>query len=75
MKSISELVNQKKYQPEKKETNWYKQLGKEMTEYFGKNCYWIPYRYEQWKIRQAFKTMQDLDKKEFGYFLGILKNI
>jgi hypothetical protein len=29
-------------------------LADEMTNYFGENCYWLFYKKEDWKIRNAF---------------------
>lgn len=54
-----------------KATEW-QELGKELTEHFKKNCYWLPWKYELWKIRAAFKVVKD-SNKSFNYFLGILK--
>lgn len=54
-----------------KTTEW-QEVGKELTEYFKKNCYWLPWRYELWKIREAFKVAKE-SNKGFNYFLGILK--
>lgn len=75
MKTLKVLLEKKQFKKIGKKSTWYKELGKELTNYFGTNCYWLPFRYEQWKIRQAFKTVQELGKKEFGYFIGILKKL
>ena len=63
-----------KYQREEKPTEEWKELGKELTDYFGKNCYWLPWKFPIWKIRQQFKTIQELEKKDFKYFIGMLKS-
>jgi hypothetical protein len=49
----------------------WKELGKELTAHFKKNCFWIPWKYEVWKIREAFKERD----KGFEYFMGVLRNI
>lgn len=67
----------KKSKTNKKET-WYGDLGKEMSEYFGTNCYWLPRRYEQWRLREKFKAVQNLEDKKlrhnFAYFMGMLND-
>jgi hypothetical protein len=72
---LKEILKNKKFQKEEKDTTWYRELGKEMTGYFKRNCYWLPYRYEQWKLRSKFKEYQTLpkEKKNWKYFLGMLK--
>ncbi len=73
---IKSLLKNKTFQKQEKESNWYQELGREMTAYFGKNCYFLPYRYEQWKLRQKFKEIQELpkEKRNFKYFIGMLSN-
>ncbi len=71
MELLKEKLKNKKYQAAKTETNWYRELGKEMTAYFGKNCFWLPYRYEQWKLREKFRIAQQ-EEKNFQYFIGML---
>jgi len=34
-------------------------LADEMANYFGENCYWLVYKKEDWKIRNAFKICQE----------------
>ena len=79
MKTISELIPSKPKSKEKgsrKET-WYGDLGKEMTEYFGTNCYWLPHKFPQWKLREKFKAVKQLEDKKlrrnFSYFIGMLR--
>jgi hypothetical protein len=50
-------------------------LADEMTEYFGENCYWIFYKKEHRKIRNAFKICQEKGISSLKYLLGILKRI
>lgn len=79
MKSISELVNPakiKKRPKGKRKATWYGDMGKEMTDYFGVNCFWLPYRFDKWKLLAKFKEIKTLEKnksKSFKYFLGMLK--
>ena len=55
-------------------TSW-EVLADEMTEYFGENCYWLFYKKEYWKIRNAFKICQKQKISSFRYLMGILKKI
>ena len=70
---IKKLLQNKKFQKEIKKTSEWQTLGKEMTAYFGKNCFWLPWKFEMNKIYEKFKEIQKLGKKDFKYFLGMLK--
>ena len=50
-------------------------LADEMTAYFGKSCYWLFYRKEEWKIRNAYRICQGKGIKSLNYLLGILKKL
>jgi hypothetical protein len=50
-------------------------LADEMTDYFGKNCYWIFWKKEEWKIRAAFKVCQERGVRNVGYLLGVIKRL
>jgi len=53
-----------------------KKLYYEMKEYFGKNLYWIffkPYGTEE-NVREAL-SITKAKKKDFPYFLGIIKKL
>jgi len=50
-------------------------LADEMTEFFGVNCYWILWKEEEWKVREAFKICQEKQITKVGYLLGIIKRI
>lgn len=71
MESIQSKLKNKKFQ--KGESVEWKEIGKELTAYFGKNCYWIPWKYEKWKIYEKFKAIKETGKKDLGYFLGMFK--
>jgi len=62
-----------KYQQAEKPTTEWQELGKELTAYFKKNCYWLLWRYPIWKVRAQFKAIQDLGKDDLKYFIGMLK--
>ena len=77
MKKISKLLKQPKVKPKtKRKETWYGDFGKEMTEYFGQNCFWLPHKYPQWKLRAKFKEIKKLENKKlqrsFAYFMGML---
>ena len=48
-------------------------LADEITDYFGENCYWLFYKQEDWKIRNAYMICQKKGSSSFRYFMGILK--
>ena len=75
MEKISLLLKAKSFKEDIKKSSWYIELGKEMTAYFKTNCYWLPYRYDEWKLRQAFKECQTRKISKFNYLLGILKHL
>lgn len=68
---LKSLLEKKKFEAStKKETEW-QQLGKELTEKFGTNLYWVPWKFPIWMIRDKLKTAGD---NGLSYFLGALKN-
>jgi hypothetical protein len=72
MERLSEKLNIKRYKKESQPSVEWKETAKEMTAYFGKNCYWLPWKYEKWKIYEKFKQIKEQGKKDLGYFLGML---
>ena len=65
MKNIKDLVKNKKFQ--KGESVEWKEMGKELTAYFGKNCYWLPWRYEKWRLYEKFKAIKTEGKKDLAF--------
>ena len=50
-------------------------LADEMTIYFGENCFWLFYKNDDWKLRNAFKICKDKKISSFRYLMGVLKNL
>jgi len=50
-------------------------LADEMTDYFRENCYWLFYKKEDWKIRNAFKICKKKRISSLKYLMGILRKI
>ena len=50
-------------------------LADEMTAFFGVNCYWILWKEEEWKVREAFKICREKQIPKVGYLLGIIKRL
>jgi hypothetical protein len=73
MEQLKEKLNLKRFRKEEKPSVEWKEMGKEMTAYFGKNCYWLPWKYEKWKLYEKFKAIKTEGKKDFKYFIGMLK--
>lgn len=71
---MKHLLEKKKFteltEGDKKTTEW-QELGKELTEKFGVNLYWVPWKFPMWMIRDKMKTAGD---KGVSYFIGALKN-
>ena len=61
----------KKFIVENKE--WFQLFGEEATKFFGKNCYWIPYKYARGKIDYAWSIAQKTNDKNFTHFLNNMK--
>ena len=74
MESIKEKIDTFRIRSPKKNyhAEW-EVLADEMTEYFGENCYWLFYKTQDWKIRNAFKICQEKRISSFRYLMGILK--
>lgn len=64
-----------KFQKETKKSTEHQEFAKELTEYFGKNCYWLPYKFEMWKLREKFKSIKELpkEKQNIRFYLGMLR--
>lgn len=64
----------KEYKPmEGKDTTEWQELSKEMTEFFKKNMYWVPWKYPMYLIKEKFKVAKQ-ENRSLQYFLGMLKN-
>lgn len=76
MELIKRKINKFRISKPKKELNaGWEVLADEMTDYFGENCYWLFYKKDEWKIRDAFKICKDKRISSFKYLLGILKKL
>jgi hypothetical protein len=76
MKAIKEKIDKLRARTPKRNFNaeW-EVLADEMTNYFGENCYWLFYKKEDWKIRNAFKICQEKRISSLRYLMGVLKKI
>jgi len=76
MESRKEKINQFRIRSPKKHfsAEW-EVLADEMTNYFRENCYWLFYKKEDWKIRNAFKICQDKRISSLRYLMGILRKL
>jgi hypothetical protein len=75
MESISKKIDTYRIKsPTKNYHAEWQVLADEMTEYFGENCYWLFYKKEDWKIRDAFKVCQGKRIRSLRYLMGILNN-
>jgi len=52
--------------------NWWTEMGKEMSKYFGANCFWIAHTFERHKIISLFETAKK-DNWKLKYFIGALR--
>lgn len=68
IKSLSESYQNDTKNDTIKDEEW-KVLGKELSEHFKYNLFWVPWKYEMWMIYEAFKSAGD---KGYRYFLGAL---
>lgn len=66
---IKSLLARKVFKNDTIKTEEWKELGRELTKHFGQNCFWVPWRFEMWMIREAYKSAGD---KGYRYFLGAL---
>jgi hypothetical protein len=73
MQSIKDKLKTKKFQVVNDKATWFSEWSKEATAYFGKNCFWMPYKYEKWKLYEKFKAIKTEGKKDLNYFIGMLK--
>ncbi len=55
---------------------WWQELGKEMTAYFGKNAYWVFWKLPEateFRVRRAFQIAQKEGDRNFSHFLCNIK--
>lgn len=72
---LSEKLKNYKIKKSKAKINFsYQELGIELQKYFKTNTWWIFSRYEEWKIRDAFKICKEKGISSVNYLLGILRN-
>jgi hypothetical protein len=54
-------LNFKKYKLKRKKskhkTEW-QEWGEKLTKYYGKNCYWLFWKYDLWRIKTYFKELE-----------------
>lgn len=73
MELLKEKLKNKKFLPATKNSTWYGEMGQEMSAYFGKNCHWLMRIYPRQKLYDKFKAIRDMGKRDFNYFIGMLK--
>jgi len=73
MKSIKEKLKNKKFQKSEKKTTEWQEMGKELSAYFKKNCYWLLWRYPKQKVYEAYRECQTRKIASIEYFIGILR--
>lgn len=73
MENISTLFG--KYEIIKKPSGYheFQIIGKEMTKYFGKSCYWLFTKYHHGKIKDAFDICQKRGITDLRYCIGIIR--
>lgn len=49
--------------------------GKEMTDYFGKSCYWLFTKYNHEKIKDAFTICKNRGVTDLKYCIGIIRKL
>lgn len=67
------LTSYKIKTPQKKFDHRFQALADEMSAYFKRNCYWLFYHHELWKIENAYKVCKEKGITNQNYLLGILK--
>jgi hypothetical protein len=64
---MKKIVINKTFTKEDKE--WFQLFGEEATKWFGKNCYWVPWKYSRAKIDYAWSIAQKERDKNFAHFI------
>ena len=57
----------------KSNEEWYQLFGKEATEWFGKNCHWIPWKYTRSEVETAWSIATKNSDRDFRHFMQNLK--
>lgn len=72
MKKIN--IDLSRFRKEEKKTEEWKELAKEISDYYGVKLYWLvaPWREQVWYVRSVLKQCQN-DSKPVHYFIKILK--
>lgn len=69
MKNLKEALGGREFSTESKE-EWFQLAGKEMTAFFGKNCYWVFYKYPREAIERAYDIAKKENNKDFSHYLN-----
>ncbi|HCW06223.1 MAG TPA: hypothetical protein DGG95_02535 [Cytophagales bacterium] len=64
MELLKEKLKTLHFKPEQKSQEEWRVLGSELTAHFGKNCYWLLWRYPKHNIYEKFKIAK---KEERSY--------
>lgn len=71
---ISSLLQEKKFEY-KKPVHDFQLIGKEISDWCGKPCYFLFSQYHHEKIKDAFQMVQKRDNHSVSYLIGIIKNL
>ena len=58
----------------KKVDHSYQELGIEMQRFFGRNIWYLFYKYKEQDLRDAFEICKRNNKKSVGYLIGIIRH-
>ncbi len=52
---------------------WWQEVGKEISTFYGKNCYWVFWKYQEQRINRAFHMAQKAGDRDFSHFIQNIK--
>ena len=76
LKSFGDLLKRRKPKKQKHKIDYrFQELGIEMQKYFKKNIWFLFTKYDELKLRDAFKICKKKGIKNIAYLLGIYRRM
>lgn len=56
-----------------KKGEWWQEVSKPITQFFGRNCYWVFWKFPEGKVMRAWHIAQKESDHDFTHFMQNIK--